>query len=78
MNCYELEVLQEGTERERAGVQVRALHNVCPRSSYPFYIVGFYMNWVTTSWTYSSKSLYEMGHYFLDRRYLVLHRLIKK
>ena len=26
---------------------------VCPRSSDPFYIVGYYIKWVTTSWTYS-------------------------
>ena len=29
-------------------------HTVCPRSSDPFYIVYYYINWVTTSWTYSS------------------------
>ena len=23
---------------------------VCPRSSYPFYIVTYYIKWVTTSW----------------------------
>ena len=27
---------------------------VCPRSSDPFYIVGYYIKWVTTSWTYST------------------------
>ena len=26
----------------------------CPRSSYPFYTVSFYIKWVTTSWTYST------------------------
>ena len=26
---------------------------VCPRSSDPFNIVGYYIKWVTTSWTYS-------------------------
>ena len=25
---------------------------VCPRSTYPFYIVSYYTKWVTTSWTY--------------------------
>ena len=25
---------------------------VCPRSSDPFYVVSYYINWVTTSWTY--------------------------
>ena len=27
---------------------------VCPRSSDPFYIVSYYINWVTTSWTHST------------------------
>ena len=26
---------------------------MCPRSSDPFYIVSYYIKWVTTSWTYS-------------------------
>ena len=26
---------------------------VCPRSSDPFYVVTYYIRWVTTSWTYS-------------------------
>ena len=26
---------------------------VCPRSSGPLYIGSYYINWVTTSWTYS-------------------------
>ena len=30
------------------------LSTVCPRSSDPFYIVGYYTKWVTTSWTHSS------------------------
>ena len=29
----------------------RSLHTVCPRSSDPFYIVTYYIKWVTTSWT---------------------------
>ena len=28
-------------------------HTVCPRSSDPFYILGCFINWVTTYWTYS-------------------------
>ena len=26
---------------------------ICPRSSDPFYIVSYYIKWVTTSWTHS-------------------------
>ena len=29
------------------------LHTVCPRSIYPYYIVTYYMKWVTFSWTHS-------------------------
>ena len=28
-------------------------HTVCPRSSDPFYIVTYYIKWVTASWAYS-------------------------
>ena len=28
-------------------------NTICPRSSYPFYIVAYYIKWVTTSGTYS-------------------------
>ena len=31
------------------------LHTVCPGSSGPLYIVSYYIKWVTTSWTYSTK-----------------------
>ena len=26
---------------------------VCPKGSDPFYVVSYYIEWVTTSWTYS-------------------------
>ena len=28
-------------------------YTICPRSSDPFYIVSYYIKWVTTFWTYS-------------------------
>ena len=28
-------------------------HTLCPRSSDPFYIVSYYIKWVTPSWTHS-------------------------
>ena len=28
-------------------------NNVCTRSSDPFYVVFYYIKWVTTTWTYS-------------------------
>ena len=27
---------------------------VCPKSSDPFFVVTYYIKWVTTSWTYST------------------------
>ena len=30
------------------------VYTVCPRSSDPFYIVTYYIKWVTTSWTDSN------------------------
>ena len=36
------------------GTAYNLRYTVCPRSSDPFYIVIYYIKWVTTSWTYSS------------------------
>ena len=33
-------------------------YTVCPGSSTPFYIVIYYIKWVTTSWTYSRESIH--------------------
>ena len=34
-------------------ILLRTEYTLCPESSDPFYIVSYYINWVTTSWTYS-------------------------
>ena len=34
----------------------RIVHTVCPEGSDPFYIVSYYINWVTTSWTHSKSA----------------------
>ena len=31
---------------------------VCPRSSDPFYVVSYYIKWVTTSWAHSIREPY--------------------
>ena len=31
---------------------------ICPRGSDPFYIVTYYIEWVKTSWTYSTNNSY--------------------
>ena len=33
--------------------QTHKLFTVCPGSSDPFYILTYYIKWVTTSWTHS-------------------------
>ena len=35
-------------------VLINLWHTVCPRSSYPFYVVSYYINGFTTSWTHSN------------------------
>ena len=34
-------------------LSIAYIDTVCPRSSDPFYIVTYYINWVPTSWIYS-------------------------
>ena len=41
---------------------------MCQRSSDPFYIVTYYMNWVTTTWTHSMSNLEERGRKDRKRR----------
>mgnify|MGYP001295737045 CR=1 FL=1 len=38
-----------------------------PRSSDPFYIVSYYIKWVTTSWTYSTLKTVRFDCYKLDK-----------
>ena len=45
-------------DRMRKIVQCTSLlyaTTVCPRRSDPFYVVTYYIKWVTTSWTYTTK-----------------------
>ena len=35
------------------------LYTICQRSSDPFYLVSYYIKWVTTSWTHSSTTEFE-------------------
>ena len=52
-----LMVVDSISSKESFTILKKALiYTVCPRSSDPFYIVTYYMN---------------LGHYFLDRRYIV-------
>ena len=36
-----------------ASVGTKRFDTICPKSSDPFYIVTYYIKWVTTSWTHS-------------------------
>ena len=42
-----------GSYQRTGKCQFRILHTVCPGSSDPFYIVTYYLKWVTTTWTHS-------------------------
>ena len=35
----------------------KKVDSICPRSSYPSYIVTYYIKWVTTSWIYGSSKM---------------------
>ena len=39
-------------------VKTMVTFTVCQRSSDPFYVVTYYIKWVTTSWTYSIEQLF--------------------
>jgi len=41
------------TRKKVCKVPMPIFTTVCPRSSYPFYIVIYYSKWVTTSWTHT-------------------------
>ena len=41
--------------------------NMCPRSSDPIYIVTYYIEWITTSWTHSNVHLFWQGQTFWCR-----------
>ena len=45
---------------------------VCPRSSDPFYVVTYYIKWVTTSWTYSIWTVEEMSRAMLWQKFQTL------
>ena len=40
--------------RYTISISMHCVRTICPRSSDPFYIVSYSVNWVTTSWTYST------------------------
>ena len=37
----------------------RCTYTVCPRSKDPFYVVTYYIKWITTSWTHSTKAFFD-------------------
>ena len=45
----------------------RLVYTICPGSSDPFYIVSYYIRWVTTSWTHSNS-----GQEFLDSQFPII------
>ena len=45
------------------GYRISGVFTVCPGSSDPFNIIGYYIKWVTTSWTYSIIIVCKLGNY---------------
>ena len=52
-------------EREKAKTN---RYTVCPGSSDPFYIVSYYINWVTTSWTHSICVITPPSPFVMDQK----------
>ena len=50
--------------------------SVCPGSSDPFYIVSYYIKWVTTSWTYRDIARLLVGILFQIKLYIVFTSLL--
>ena len=48
-------------ERQEENRNLSWLYTICPGSSYPFYIVSYYIKWVTPSWTHSSHQIATPG-----------------
>ena len=46
--------LEKGRDRTLSGPAKHITGTVCPASSDPFYIIPYYIKWVTTSWTHST------------------------
>ena len=56
----------EGGEEEAAQPEEGAEGTICPGSSDPFYIVSYYIKWVTSSWTHSINKISDPDpHFFL-------------
>ena len=48
-------------------------YTVCPRSSDSFYVVTYYIKWVTTSWTYSSNKYIDVVSLISNKRHFSGH-----
>ena len=58
-------------QRDRIGVLSWKICAVCPRISDPFYIVTYYLKWVTTSWTDGTLFLYLLSIWYIRKEKLV-------
>ena len=51
---------------------------VCPGSSDPFYVVTYYIKWVTTSWTHSTFNIFVIKFTIKTDDFLSLNNSIRK
>ena len=47
----------EANTNDGATLNVKLFYTVCPRNSDTFYLVSYYIKWVTTSWTYCNLTM---------------------
>ena len=50
---------------------------VYPRSSYPFYIVTYYIKWVTTSWTDGILNLVRLSNNLSECRIRIMYNFVQ-
>ena len=58
------------------GVKNISMHTVCPRSRDSFYLVNYYIKWVTTSWTH--RTIYAQRNRFFFGKYIRIFLFVKR
>ena len=53
----------------KSEVEKQSINTICPGSSDPVYIVTYYVNWVTTSWTDGKNT----PHFFAQETTFAIH-----
>ena len=63
-DCRNMKINEDGeNERGKKSLNMNIFRTICPRSSYPFHIVAYYLKWVTTVWPRSSDPFHIVPNY---------------